>query len=195
MDLRTLKGTAASAMLALTFFGATAVSAATTTCSTAVAATLSPNMGCEVSTSSNQDSVSPNKPLTVNLDGFFGSTDWSFLNKQEIGEESPAAQGGTLNISSTLWSTYGRILAIFKDGKDTFLTGFLLNTDGTTFTYTSPFLRTGKSPKDVSHISFYGQGTPDGDTGGPSPVPLPAGLPMLASALGLAVFLRKRRSA
>lgn len=35
----------------------------------------------------------------------------------------------------------------------------------------------------------------DGNTGGPmNPIPLPAGLPLLASALGLGLFLRRRRS-
>lgn len=34
----------------------------------------------------------------------------------------------------------------------------------------------------------------DGNTGGPSPVPLPAGLPLLASALGVGLFLRRRRT-
>lgn len=34
----------------------------------------------------------------------------------------------------------------------------------------------------------------DGGTGGPNPVPLPAGLPLLAAALGLGFFLRKRRT-
>lgn len=34
----------------------------------------------------------------------------------------------------------------------------------------------------------------DGNTGGPSVVPLPAGLPLLASALGIGLFLRRRRA-
>ena len=188
-----LKATAALVAL-VTVVSAGTASAATTQCIPKVSQALSSNIGCEVSLSASQDFTQSN-PLTVNGEAFFGNTDWVFESKDEFAEGSEV-QSGTLTISSLLWSSYSQIMAIFKSGNEksnTFLVGFLLNPGDTSFTYTSPFFIDNGETRNISHISIYGRDD-DGNTGGPGVVPLPAGLPLLASALGIGLFLRRRRA-
>ena len=189
-----LKTTAALVAL-VTMSSAGAASAATVACTPTVSAALTTNIGCEVSTAASQD-FTQSDPITVNAEAFFGNTDWVFESKDNLADN---VKSGTLTISSLLWSSYSQVMAIFKSGNensDNYLVGFLLSPDDTSFDYTSPFFNQNGKPKAISHISIYGRGDgDDGDTGGPvGAVPVPAGLPLLASALGIGLFLRRRRS-
>ncbi len=118
---------------------------------------------CEISNDFNQDFVSPNKPLTVNEAGFFGSTDWMFGGK--IGNDSgyngsPGGQSGSWDISNVISNTWDDIMLVFKSGQGTQLVGYQLNDGVTNGTWESPFEKAafnfnGKNTKDVSHISVY----------------------------------------
>jgi aryl sulfotransferase len=77
----------------------------------------------------------------------------------------------------------------FKDGADTTLVGYLANSGATSGTWTSPFtdpLFPGfNEPRDVSHISYYGRGTP-------TEIPEPSLLMLLMLGLGSVALGRLR---
>lgn len=163
----------------------TGANAATVACSATVASkvvgdtTLS-NGGCEVSTTADQDFLET-KPTSVNAENFFGFSDWSFISKTDNIE----ATSGIYDVSS-VFNNFSTILAIFKSGKKTFLTGYVLNDE--TGTWSSPFSQgNSKPPKDVSHISYYGRDAV-------SPVPLPAAGFLLIGALGGLAAMRRRKT-
>ena len=139
---------------------------------------IQPNGGCTVSTTATQDFLKTS-PMTVNADGgAFGFTDWAFIFKDEGG--SAKGLSGTWSVDA---GAYTQVMAIFKDGANTFLTGYLLlGSDGN---WTSPFL-VGSSIRDNSHISFYGRMAP-------SEVPEPATLGLLGMGL-LGFGVARRRS-
>jgi hypothetical protein len=118
--------------------------------------------------------------MTVNGDGgAFGFTDWTFISKDESG--SATGQGGTWVVNAGI---YNEVMAIFKNGNTTFLTGYLLvGNDGG---WTSPFQVNGKI-RDNSHISFYGRKVP-------AKVPEPATLGLLGMGLLSFGLARRRRS-
>jgi len=178
--------------------------AATMTCTTAVSDVLSTHTGCEVTDGPSQDFLNTN-PITVNGEEFFGPDDWAYAGKYDIDNSASDAsapvlagtnvsQSGTMTILASLWADYGEVMAIFKSGNEP-LTGYLLKAGDTVFSYDSPFLRTGKNSRDISHVSLYGRGT-GGGGGGPLPgVPLPAAGWMLIAGLGgLAAVGRRRKS-
>lgn len=62
--------------------------------------------------------------------------------------------------------------------------GYLLNGSATSGTYSTPFVNASNgNPKEISHITVYVA----------NPVPVPAALPLLISALGGPGFLTLRR--
>lgn len=114
-------------------------------------------------------------------EGFFGITDWSLEAKLE---DDNISESGTFDLSS-INSDFDKVMAVFKSGRNTTLVGYLL--DGSdTFNWSNPWAALGidgTNEQDISHISFYGSGTPTDDV----PVPTPAAvLPILGGLFGAA---------
>lgn len=142
-----------------------------------------------------QDSVSSNKPLTVNVESYFNSNDWSFGGK--IGVENGyngdgEGKLGEWDISSVFQNTWDDVMLVFKSGQGN-LMGYLLDDKVTSGDWTSPFSAPNNNVGDVSHISVYYR-----SGGGEQPpvnsVPEPAtlmGLGLVASGM---VMARRRKS-
>lgn len=183
-----------SSMLATcTMLAPNSASAAVFGCAPSIADNVTNTTGCQVSNTANQDSVAPNKPLTVNQEGFFGKTDWSFGGK--IGTDAGftgkgSGQSGTWNISSVFKSSWSDVMLVFKSGNGTFLTGYEVKDGATSGQWTSPFEILGKDPKDVSHISVYFREGSNPSAGVPEPTTM-AGL-ALAGA-GMAAYRRRMK--
>ncbi|HEY9908401.1 MAG TPA: PEP-CTERM sorting domain-containing protein [Thermosynechococcaceae cyanobacterium] len=177
-------------------------SAATFNCPTSIADNVSGTSACQYSDTATQDSVSPNKPLTVNEEKFFGLGTWKFGGK--IGENTGfqgqgSGQEGIWNIAQALQPAWQSVMLVFKSGQGTSLVGYQLQKGVTSGTWDSPFensLFDVRNPKDVSHISVYfAEGAPTGSPGGnAAAVPEPTTMAGLALAgAGLAAY--RRRSA
>jgi hypothetical protein len=196
--------------LILFFLGLTLnTHAALVTCSATTLGLVEHASACQRSTTEDQDFLNTN-PTTVNSEAFFGYADWAFLKKDD-----PLANGqtGTWSLSSDAWSNYANIMLIFKDGNDTTLLGFLLTPTFTSGDWDSPFTvaefgvglcgydKNGqpKEPncdkiKDVSHVSYYGRGTPSGEEP-PPPTRVSEPSALLLMLLGFAglAFARRQR--
>lgn len=177
--------------------------------SSAQAATFSPCIGtdynlltlvdhatdCTISDDFDQDKLNTD-PMTVNeTPGFFGETNWTFLDKLEGANDIPSGASGTYNftdaVAALMLPAEQRIddfMLVFKDGNDTTLVGYLvseLSGDWDSPFLNPPFGFSGDSPKDVSHISGYYT---------TAAIPLPAAGILLISALGgLGIAARRRR--
>ena len=122
-------------------------------CSTDISSNVTGATDCTISNLFNQDSVSPNKPLTVNEgNGFFSYTDWMFGGK--IGNNSgyngdAEGQSGKWNLSNVIQNNWDDIMLVFKSGNGTNLVGYQLADGVKSGTWDSPY------KKDVSHISVY----------------------------------------
>lgn len=159
------------------------------------------------------DHVSGTDPSlwTVNAESFFGFSDWLFDGKwQEAdgimnndGATLASFDGGPLSGGWSLadpdfWANHEHLMFVFKDGGNTNLTAYLIETGATGGTYLSPFssppfpLTGAGNDRDISHISIYYRG--EGDVP-PSQIPEP-GLMMLFGtgilAMGWAVRRRNR---
>lgn len=174
-----------------------AAQAAILGCPSDISDNVSGAMGCQYSTTASQDSVSPNKPLTVNQDGgFFGITNWSFSGK--IGEVTGfngdgSGQSGIWNLASILNPAWQNVMLVFKSGKNTTLVGYQLDKNVSSGTWNSPFeasLFNVPNTKDVSHISVYFQ-EPSGGSSAAVPEPTTMAGIALAGA-GMAAYRRRR---
>lgn len=125
-------------------------------------------------------------PMTVNTEEFFGADDWSIFDKDEPIDSS----SGTWSVDSSYWSMFDEILLIFKGGNNS-LVGYLADDGATGGDWDSPFTDppfdlTGNTElQDVSHISYYGRGTP-------AEVPEPSLLVLLMLGLGSVALGRLR---
>ncbi|MDX2240545.1 MAG: PEP-CTERM sorting domain-containing protein [Leptolyngbyaceae cyanobacterium bins.302] len=163
-------------------------------CSSSIANDVTGAVACGVGDAS-QDSVSSNRPLTVNTEKFFGFADWSFGGK--IGEGNYARTGtgsgqvGKWNLSSVFKSSWQDVMLVFKSGNGTKLTGYLLADNVTSGDWWSPFA------KDVSHISVYfREGGSSSTPGNSAAVPEPTTMAGIALAgAGLAAYRRRRAAA
>ncbi|MBM0743891.1 PEP-CTERM sorting domain-containing protein [Phormidium sp. CLA17] len=174
------------------------VHAATFSCPSGTADNVSGSSGCQYSDTANQDSVSSNKPLTVNQEGFFGLTNWNFGGK--IGETAgyngtESGQKGLWNIAQTLQPTWQNVMLVFKSGEGTSLVGYQLEKGVTSGTWTSPFenllFSNINKTKDVSHISVYF--TEGVSAGNSAAAPEPSTMAGLAIAgAGLSAYRRRR---
>ncbi|MXQ07684.1 VPLPA-CTERM sorting domain-containing protein [Alphaproteobacteria bacterium GH1-50] len=175
-----------------------AASAATAKCGDALAALVTGTSDCEISSTANQDFLNTT-PITVNGEAFFGFTDWVYLDKDEgvdVDDETVYSNpevsstnylsvngdgtSGTWAIWEGLASMYSDGMLIFKDGNDTFLTGYLLS--GFTGLYGDVF-----DGKDISHVTLYGRGVGQ-------EIPLPAAGWLLLGGLGGLVAMKRRKS-
>ena len=156
---------------------------------------------CQRSTTETQDFTAAD-PMTVNSEEFFGPADWTFLKKDD-----PLANGqtGTWSLTNSEWSNYANIMLIFKDGQGTTLLGFLLTPSFTNGDWDSPFTSaefSGLCPntndancnkiKDVSHVSYYGRGTPSGEEP-PPPIRVSEPSAWLLMLFGFASLVFARR--
>ncbi|MBD2022590.1 PEP-CTERM sorting domain-containing protein [Leptolyngbya sp. FACHB-36] len=159
--LSTVLPLAALATVSMALVTSVPAHAFTIGCPSSIADNVTGTSGCQYSDSANQDSVSPNRPLTVNQEGFFGITNWSFGGK--IGTNSGYAgtqsgQSGSWNLASVFQSSWTDVMLIFKSGNGTTLVGYELKDGVKAGNWTSPFessLFGGNNTKDVSHISVY----------------------------------------
>jgi len=168
----------------------------TTGCAASIANDVSGASSCGIG-DANQDSVSPNRPLTVNTESFFGFSDWQFGGK--IGETlgfggTGSGQAGSWNISSVFKSTWNDVMLVFKSGQNTTLVGYLLNDNVTSGQWSSPFEKgvfDVPNTRDVSHISVYYR--EDAKGGNSAAVPEPTTMAGIALAgAGLAAYRRRR---
>jgi hypothetical protein len=150
--------------------------------------------GCNYSSVFSNDPASA--PIEVNIDAFFGFSDWSL-----------AQQGININQKTGTWDVTGftdfdeyQWLIIFKDGNVAQgvvapLIGYLAAPGFFSGTWNTPFVAnfwaTGQpgDDKDVSHISYYYR-TPTHTT----PVPEPTTLALLGAGLAAAAAARRRRA-
>lgn len=143
---------------------------------------------CTTSNLFSQDSVSPNKPLTVNEgDGFFNYTNWMFGGK--IGNNSGyngdgEGQTGKWNLSNVIENNWDDIMLVFKSGNGTNLVGYKLDDEVDNGTWNSPYR------KDVSHISVYYRQEEEEVK---RKVPEPTSILSLAAISGLAASSLKRK--
>lgn len=172
--------------LALSLAGLLAVNtqAAVIDCPPATLAMVSNTSACQYSDTEDQDFLTD--PMTVNTEGFFGASDWSYISKTEYNDNQ--GQSGTWAIHTSQWSLFDEIMLIFKSGNGTTLVGYLANSGATSGSWDSPFgdpLFSFNNAKDVSHLTYYGRGTP-------SEIPEPSLLVLLMLGLGSVALGRLR---
>ncbi len=167
---------------------------------------------CTISDGLDQDFLNP---LTVNESGgFFDKTTWAFAGKiapagnaftDPTDDNAPEQEGLSGSFDLSALGLTGEVMLVFKGGDDTTLVGYLLTS--LVGAWESPFTDppfdfsnqngTGPIEKDVSHISVYSAPCPPGNiscgvnTQTP-PVPVPAGLPLMLTAIGIGAYMRKR---
>lgn len=199
----------AAAALGLLFIGSGAQAVTCTDLS--IENNVTTNSGCEIGNAGN-DTLNPPQ---VNTDAMFGYTDWSFIAKDDDLNGTNQGVTSALTITNVVsgadgpisgnwqvnYGPFAEILFVIKGGQGQTIepdqyVGYLLKklVDGTTGTFTSPFSNTkNQNATGISHITIYGRG----DGGGVGFIPVPAGLPLLLTAMGLGGFMswRKRKSA
>ena len=166
------------------------------------------NDGCQLGTDSNDGG---GHPTQVNADDMFGTLDWIYAGKWErdgakfeagtVDIDFTAGLGGktgTWSVVDTLFETYGELMIVTKGPNQNSGTtpgqyvGYLFTKNGTAATsgdYDTPFFKSDKA-QNISHWTAYvrGEGTPA------SPIPAPAALPLLLTALGAGAVAARRNS-
>ena len=157
---------------------------------------VNPSVSCRNSPSGDAtDSVND-----FNSGSFFGFSDWGLLDKTDDGINSafwtvsPSGTGivsGTFTLAANIWSLYGDIAVVLKDGGSTTngnikWSAYLLP-GGTIGPYDWSF----DNHKRVSHMSLYarGEGTPT------TSVPEPATLALVMTGLAGIAAARRRAQA
>ncbi len=120
-----------------------------------------------------------------------------------------SAYAGTWEIlENPVTGIYTTFALVWKAGKNNLLIGPEVGYIVTPFTgnWETPIFGDNGDRKGLSHVSLYARGTcPTGQVvirtnsgtvcgtaGGPPPVPLPAGLPLMLTAIGVGAYMRKR---
>ena len=172
---------------------------------------VTPNIGCAVLKGEANNNNS-------NVDGMFGVADWTAIAKVD---PLPGTDGalkivgdklsGTWSVLQDVFYTYESVMLVFKDGSNaqpSNIVGYLI--DVTSGNYDSPHFdwmppKNGKpgywKAKDISHVSLYVGNKKDCDIivefcgpPGVDPIPVPAGLPLLLTALAsVGIISRKAR--
>ncbi len=190
-----------SGFFAATFSWAVPAQAASVACDATTAGLVTPNIGCEVLTSADNDSEAA-------VDGMFNVSGWDLIGKVEGdpfagGTDNGLtitgdAEGGTWSVAASILSTYQNVMLIFKGGDGALpeaVVGYLIN--ASPGEYDSPFYQVqgGSGPnagtftiKDISHVSLY--------VADMVPVPVPAAGFLLVGALaGFGAVARKKKKA
>jgi hypothetical protein len=188
----------AAGAFAIFGLGVTSASAATlstpglTTCSTT---NLTTSLACEGQYDGNDSNAL--------VEGLFGYSGWIQIAKVEgsSGTSGILTTTAASDAKSGTWaadlSSYEVVMAVLKGSNE--FSAYLLNLNFNSGTWsTTALLNNGENQPNLSHFSLYSNTclTNDPNCGGgvkpPSPVPLPAGMPLLLVGLGAFGFMRRK---
>lgn len=163
------------------------------------------DVGCAISqltTSTACEGAYVGNDSNTNLDGIFASTGWTLLAKVD----SPLTTSGSLTVTPAGgtsgdwswnavggWAPYTKVMAVLKGGPN--FSAYLLDLSQTSGTWNTSGIATGSGEAGpaLSHFSLY-WATKDNGGGGGTVVPLPAGLPLLLSGVGVMAFVARRKA-
>jgi hypothetical protein len=191
LRLRALAGWGATVL----FLSVTAASAATVACNTLIpdaTGNLTPNAGCQAF----EDTSDPDP---ADFDGLFGYDDWVELAKIDANDIDGNSSDGGFTFTSTdgnktgTWSVTGYtgpLVIVLKDGNQAPAPTLLYLLDGTSGTWSSPWVNsnTGESVASLSNVQLWGLEVR------PPPIPVPAAGILLVTALGGLGFLARRKA-
>ncbi|GGO60539.1 hypothetical protein SAMN05444398_11361 [Roseovarius pacificus] len=152
----------------------------------------------------NSDTFDDDGTITT---GLFGYTDWSYLGKDDTPGGTDAggaalgldatpdggATSGGWDMTDGILSQYSQVIIVLKGSTDfaAYLYNVVADAESGTFVMPS-FIKDNTQDKQhaLSHLSVYARGgnTPPGGV-----IPLPAGLPLMLSALGIGGLIARRK--